>query len=504
MKKIQILLTILCIGLMSISIVYAQESHLAAEDDQLLTEADRPGAAGTQVLRDNATGGDCSSIGTWDSTNKVCTLNTDVADSVLILDPLTLDCNGHEISNPGLLSVGVTVAVDGVTVQNCRITGFGTGIFVDSNNNLLTGNTIRTPGTSFPNSGVLSFGTSNNVVASNDIDDAFFGVVWVGGSSNVIEDNLIGPTTSRGIELDFNFKSTVHNNVINTNLPGSRGIFDFAGNSNTLSSNTVSGSGFFNMRLDSSNQDKVIGNTVSGARFFGIQLRQSSDNLIADNDISDSDFFGISATRSSDNNEITRNKIRRTNPSGPGGFGGGVFVSITANDNLITSNDIEVTDMGVHIERGSNGNTVSDNKITSTRLGVSIGTRVQQGSNDNLILNNVINSESNGIVIQLGERNRAEGNTIRMGGGAGIVVNSSTDAELVKNEVHKKAGDGLVLLSSPTTQVTLNDIWLNGGVGVNSNASIVLLQMVQNLVLEIGGMVAVVMDCLLKESTATW
>jgi len=58
--------------------------------------------SGTKFLVDNATGGDCTSIGTWNSASKTCALTTDVYQTIQINSPgITLDGNGHTLNgNP--------------------------------------------------------------------------------------------------------------------------------------------------------------------------------------------------------------------------------------------------------------------------------------------------------------------------------------------------------------------------------------------------------------------
>ena len=50
-------------------------------------------------IQDNATGGDCSSIGTWDAQTKTCTLTQDLSQGIIIdSDNITLDGNGRTVT----------------------------------------------------------------------------------------------------------------------------------------------------------------------------------------------------------------------------------------------------------------------------------------------------------------------------------------------------------------------------------------------------------------------
>lgn len=76
----------------------------------------------TKFIIDNATGGDCTTIGTWNTIAKTCTLTTNVFESIQIdNNGITLDGNGHTVtgSNTG---VGVLVSgKTGVSIQSLTV-----------------------------------------------------------------------------------------------------------------------------------------------------------------------------------------------------------------------------------------------------------------------------------------------------------------------------------------------------------------------------------------------
>ncbi|MEK6651433.1 MAG: DUF1565 domain-containing protein, partial [Nitrospirota bacterium] len=131
------------------------------------------GIAKAYSIKDDATGGDCTSIGIWDWATKTCTLTQDVYSTPkedalwtgtinIDSDYITLDGNGHTITGTcgplsccgspnvcgdpytGLWTYGVSLSwKTGVTVKNLNIKDFTVGILLwSSNNNTLTGNTI--------------------------------------------------------------------------------------------------------------------------------------------------------------------------------------------------------------------------------------------------------------------------------------------------------------------------------------------------------------------------
>lgn len=79
----------------------------------------------TLFLRDDATGGDCTFVGTWDALTKTCTLTQTVTETIQIdANGITLDC-ANQIIQKGTGSIAVLLAFGtaNVTVKNCDIRG---------------------------------------------------------------------------------------------------------------------------------------------------------------------------------------------------------------------------------------------------------------------------------------------------------------------------------------------------------------------------------------------
>jgi len=125
---------------------------------------------------DDATGGECTTVGNWDLPTKTCTLTQDVFEEIVIwANDVTLDCDGHSVTGPGW-GIGVDLpAVMGVTVKNCRVTSFDNGFWLASSDwNTLYRNTA------YSNNGFgffLSNGSYGNTLDRNaaydNNDDGF-------------------------------------------------------------------------------------------------------------------------------------------------------------------------------------------------------------------------------------------------------------------------------------------------------------------------------------------
>jgi len=112
-----------------------------------------PEARASYYVREDATGGDCGAIGSWDLETRTCTLTTDVAiasenEAGILIESngIVIDGGGHRIAGPGWDKAGgigvgaMSFNMSGITIENVIIDGFGTGItfFYGA-----TGSTIR-------------------------------------------------------------------------------------------------------------------------------------------------------------------------------------------------------------------------------------------------------------------------------------------------------------------------------------------------------------------------
>jgi parallel beta-helix repeat protein len=177
----------------------------------------------TKFIADNATGGDCTTIGTWNQSTKTCTLTTDITETVQIdSDEITLDGNEYSITGtpPYASFAGVFVSdKTGVTVKNFHVNGFRNGIYCYSCIN-----------------GVIS----NNILIGNEYDINIFY-----GSDNTVDHNSISGSDileRRGIFLDSANRNTVHNNTVNAVSYGISLFGDSFGNrvfDNTLKANRM-------------------------------------------------------------------------------------------------------------------------------------------------------------------------------------------------------------------------------------------------------------------------
>ena len=196
----------------------------------------------TYSIQDNSTGGNCTSIGTWNDFTNTCTLTANITGSNFITidsDNITLDCAGFTMTGPG--STGTGILLDGrtgVTVKNCTIQSFFRGIHLNntSTNNTLVGNT-----TNGMTSGIAIGNTSDfNKLYGNTSNSNQFGLE-VSFSNNTIIGNTFSSNTTSGIDLGSNADdTTITGNTIQGNQTAGigNGILINSGSiDNTLNSN---------------------------------------------------------------------------------------------------------------------------------------------------------------------------------------------------------------------------------------------------------------------------
>ena len=120
-------------------------------------------------IQDNASGGDCVSIGVWDNSTKTCILTTDLNESVQINgDNITLDGNGRQLTGN---NTGFGIIIDywkNITIKNLKIKNFAYGIYIsNSENNSITDNIISNNS----ETGIALLNSHANLITENEISN---------------------------------------------------------------------------------------------------------------------------------------------------------------------------------------------------------------------------------------------------------------------------------------------------------------------------------------------
>jgi parallel beta-helix repeat protein len=241
----------------------------------------------TKIITDDATGGDCTSIGSWNSTTKTCRLTTDLSNTTIKIDSdgITLNGDGHRITGPGEsggfpgdLGGGFGVVVHyqtGVTVKNLKVNNFHIGIIAAGSDNTFVRNTaynnevgigITYQGshntlvhnTANDNYGIGIYSYSNNTLVHNTANDNadrsinFNGWgIFLDGPNNTVILNTANDNTGWGIGC-IHFDGPCDNNILIINTANLNSEFGYrdgssgsgtSGTANTYITNECSGNG---------------------------------------------------------------------------------------------------------------------------------------------------------------------------------------------------------------------------------------------------------------------
>lgn len=167
------------------------------------------------------------------------------------LQDVTIDCNGHSIFGGGAYKGINNRGYNGVTVENCNIYGFETGIYATNSNGLtITNNNIsrnyaaRTSGIYFEH--VWGSTISDNRVFDNDAGMHLVGSYQNTISSNTVEDNnRPGDYSGYGILLEDscygdcedNYENTLTNNIISGH--STAGIYSYYSYDNNITGGEI-------------------------------------------------------------------------------------------------------------------------------------------------------------------------------------------------------------------------------------------------------------------------
>jgi parallel beta-helix repeat protein len=178
-----------------------------------------------------------TTIGVWDSVDRIYTLTGDVNESIEITqNNLTLDGAGYKIAGSGT-DIGVSLEQrSDVTVKNCVISEFSIGIYLSiSSSNILT----------------------NNITHNNS-----YGIFLSSGSSNILTNNI-----------------TQNNNYC--------GIYIISCSSNTLTKNTINNNQYgiklFNCNLNKVYNNNFIDNSIQAHVKYGVDNEFFLDSLVGGN-----------------------------------------------------------------------------------------------------------------------------------------------------------------------------------------------------------------------------
>ncbi|MGV8086226.1 MAG: choice-of-anchor Q domain-containing protein [Candidatus Woesearchaeota archaeon] len=339
---------------------------------------------------------------------------------------VTLDCNGFSITGTNSSGTyGIYVTQPNVTIRNCNINNFSSGIFLT--------NTV-----------------SNGVLYNNVINQSF------NSSCSMINGSCFGICLN-GADYNRIFNNTVY--LGRTLFGGGIGVYVSA-NYNNISNNTIRG-GYYNIYIHSSTGNYLINNSLYHSWYDGMYIQSTAyTNVLLNNYILNStgmgiEFIGnynmtvmnniiINSTQYGIRIHNSLNNVNRSdNISNNNIFNSGFSALIISNSNYIIFDNNNISNSNSNNERGvwiANGsyNSIDGNYIQTLYAGLIRGAlMINLSSNYNNITSNIINSsatgssEARGILLDGGSNNNIINNTI-------FVSSSSNTASVYVGNISEK------------------------------------------------------------------
>ncbi|HIJ98031.1 TPA: right-handed parallel beta-helix repeat-containing protein [archaeon] len=351
-------------------------------------------------------------------------LNTSISNSanttcmIVGVSSVTLDCQGFTIDgadNDGSTGISSTSKTN-VTIKNCIVTDWATGISLSSSsNNTFLNNSVS----SNTGSGISISGGANNTAENNTIFSNVANGVVVGSSSNynLLKNNTIY-SNDIGLELSSGINTTAINNIIYSNTNHGIDITD---------TNTTASSNYIHTNTN------------------GIRIAGANNHTISLNNITNSSTDGITFSAASESNRIFNNTVNNATSSG-------IHILAASLYNIIESNNvITQSNYGIYIQGASdetNSNTISFNFVGNSSFAIR-----SESNNKNKISNNTINlTSSYGISLDTSYTNQVENNTIFFAP-YGIFL-SGANNNTFKNDFINAATYGISLSASSKNNFT--------------------------------------------------
>ena len=268
---------------------------------------------------------------------------------VIAADNVTLDCAGYMVTGSGQFAGILLWGHNGVTVRNCRSTGFFYGfVVINSWDTVFAANTASgNDASGFALDGAVGTTAVNNVARDNVNGSGFQISNSDGGvfSTNSASGNLGGfymagangnrfvGNVANGSGLDgFNVLNS-SNNVFERNQARNGGAqgwaFHLGSTNNTLTENAATDNQGFGFVLTVPH-NQLAGNLATGNSADGFVLDGATGNVLSANSAVENAGTGFSFYNGSGQNSLTMNKAQAN-----GGYG---FVLVGAHDNEITRN----------------------------------------------------------------------------------------------------------------------------------------------------------------------
>lgn len=309
-------------------------------------------------------------------------------------DNIVLDCNGHTITGDGFSGSGLLLSLRiGVTVKNCNVNNFESGIVLtDSSNNILENNNASN------NDYVgiaIQYSSYENTLTSNIANNNFHGFELSEITLGNFTSNIANGNTYSGFSISGQFNTFTANTANNNDHYG----FYISGIFNTLTSNVAENNGYNGFTIDECSDNTLSGN-MANYNEYGFVLFSAGDNVLTSNTALNNEY-GITLSGSNEitieSNTITDNTIS------------GIIVAYS-NRNNITNNEVSSNGAGIVVEHSTYNYLANNNVNSNTGHGITLYAPMSPHYNE--ITNNTINNNRWGLHFGYGSADNTANNNI--------------------------------------------------------------------------------------------
>jgi len=278
--------------------------------------------------------------GEWEqSAQRFVTIDTEAPYSLYACQDLTIE-NGSYILAQNVSSAGTCFTI---SANNITLDGAGYTInYSQSATGYAINNTEGYNFTKIKNANILKDSSASST----------FAIYFQNASNGLIDNNTI--------------------TILDSNINYGIGLYS-SSNSNTISNNTMTTSGFSGDAIliySGSNSNTISNNTIiaSGSIGYGVNVYESTTNTFSNNIVTTSGFGGrgIYLSSSSDTNNIANNTITTS-----GDYSYGIIIQTFSNSNTFSNNTITTSGSegyGFYLD-SSNDSSIANNTITTSGSG---------------------------------------------------------------------------------------------------------------------------------------
>jgi len=383
----------------------------------------------------------------------------------IVADSITIDCNGYALVGYEGIGIGIEgVGYDGITLVNCNITNFLTGVYIeDSIGTEIYDNHVHYNGMWRPDdTGIHFYNVNYSSIYNNFVYENDIGIVLEDSNENEIYGNEIYENLGSGIEFYNSIHNEVYENEIYFNMYG----MYFENTNNTLMYDNLvclndlidilfredaegnEGENICNVLNDIAESNAEV-SCPTGCPYYGTCGAEIGNSIIFGKDMENCEN-GLLITASDVVIDCNGYGIYGDNTSG--GFG----IVVDSVDNVTIHNcTIKYFGEGIALF-GSNGSTITNNHLDSNGVG-SIGTGILMiESNYTTVQNNLIENDlGNGIYVLLGNLNTIANNEL-INNYYGMLVEGSNNNSIEDNICNENL-EGIVLSDSSNYNTLLRN-----------------------------------------------